>query len=328
MKNNYLRMLCAAALLLPMLWSCQREAIADDAGAAPSVSGLTLDPPCSSPKTIGLADGSGSTLVNLCVSGGVPGPCVTTIPWGSIDYYKYTTSAYPNSFLGLEVHLAPGWVSNGYNVIVTPPGPIQTSGNLPVVTPSWTNGVLNPYYNSFLVDEPLLASLYQNSCFEWAIAINAFRLTLNGFPITGSERTLYAYDPNGAGSPFVIDDCYEGCPLPDVTETQGTSQGCRAAVTVTNSACASVSISSTRPIKQVVIVYDDCTREYHDNLNVNSVSYSAPASGKVISHVFVRSGCRANTGPASQDNVDTNGNNYPNVRRFQFNGPCLNASCL
>jgi hypothetical protein len=327
MKNYTLRSLCAIALLIPMFWACQKERLSEDIAHGPSVAALSIDEPCSPAKTISLADASENTLVDVCVVGGVGVPCTTTTPWGSVTYTKYPNPSYPNSTLVLEVNLAPGYFATGYSVVVSPPGPIVTVGNVPLVTTSWTTQVLNPNQNSFLVSVDLLPELYGSSCFEWSIAIDAQRFSFNGLPIPGTQRTLYAYDPNGAGSTLVIDDCYEGCPLPETSETQGTCQGCRAQVSVTYAGCAAVTVSSCKTIQQVVIVYDDCSREYHDNLSVNTVTYNAFPAGHVISHVFVRSGCRANTGPAAQDNIDTNGNSYPNVRRFQFNGPCFNSVC-
>lgn len=330
MKNNFLRTICVAALLIPFLWSCQRESIVEDSNVAPEIAGVIIEPidgVCSPAKTVSLVTAGLDSFPDLCLIQGVVTPCQTTTPWGTVTYTKYTNSNYPNSTLNLEVSLAPGWFATGYSVIVTPPGPIQTNGIVPVVTNSWTSDVISPLRNQFMVDVDLLGTLYGAGCFDWSIVVNVQKISLIGLPVPGTQRTLYAYDPNGAGSPLVIDDCYESCPLPETTSSQGSCQGCRAAVNVTYSGCAAVTVSSCKPIRQVVVVYSDCSREYHDNLNVSSVTYSAASAGKVISHVFVRSGCRGNTAPPAQDNIDTNGFNYNNIRRFQFDSPCRNPSC-
>jgi hypothetical protein len=320
MKSNFLRNACVATVLVLFLGSCQKELLTEESshGMGPTLQGVATN--CGATQTVAIANSAGSTIVDYCD----PMPCQVSTPWGTISYTKETNGA-PNASLRLDVTLAPGWFAEGYSVVTNPPNSIQTNGNVPVVDNNWTTTTLAPAQASFSVTIPLPASLYGASCFEWAIEINALRFNLFGQPDNASRRNLYAYDPGGAGSPFIIDDCYAACPSGSSTETQGTCQGCRAAVTVNIINCSSVNVSSCKDIRQVVIVYDNCTREYHDNLSGTNLSFTG--NGGTISHVYVRSGCRANSGNAQDDTLDRNGFTYHNIRRFQFNGPCLNPSC-
>lgn len=326
MKAKILRYPVLACLGLLMLWSCQKEVLQEEGElqSDPALQGLTLDPICDY-YLLPLAEDDGNTTVDFCVLSNQPVPCPPNQPeWGSVAVYK-TSQGYPSSTLTMEVNLAPGWLAQSYSAIVPANGPIQTNGNLPVVTNDWHYEPMVPARNSFVITSPLLASQYPSSCFDWALQIEAVRFNFFGAVQPGSFRLLRAYDVSGSGSPFVIDKCYATCPLPDLTVTGGTCQGCRAEVAVTFHGCESLDVVSCKSIRQVVIVYDDCSRSYNDNLSGNSLSF--PTNGKNISHVFVRSGCRANAASPAQDHVDTNGNSYPNVLRQRFDAICVNSNC-
>ncbi len=329
MKNNILRTLCAAALLVPMLWSCQRERIEAEATkiSGPAMHAAISGTICGSTSNAGIADANGNQVIDYCSDGFSQVPCGPNPGlWGAITYAKYTNSGFPDANLNIDVTLGAGWFTTDYAVLVGPTGAVVTNGNLPVVNSNYLIGTINPFLNQFSIDLPLSATEYPAGCLDWALRMNVVQLDIFGSPLPGSNRTLYAYDPTGAGSPFVIDHCYDACPSPVVSSAQGICQGCRAAVTTTFTGCNSVNVSSCKAINQVVIVYTDCSREYHDNLTGSNYTYAA-AAGKTISHVYVRSGCRANSAPSSQDNIDTNGFTYTNVLRFQFDGPCRNQAC-
>lgn len=315
-------------MLLPLMWSCEREKMVEESLTThPQLQGLTLnDAICSDIKVLPLATENGGTIVDFCVNGSNQVPCPPgQADWGAVTYTKIT-SGFPDASLSLQVQLAPGWLASGYHVTATSTGAIVQNGQLPVVDNTWQPGPQGPFQNNFDVNVPLGPGYFGSSCFDWALRVEILRVNFFGQPITGSERTVWTYDVNGAGSPFVIDDCYSGCPEPVTTTAQGSCQGCRAEVAVTFTGCSKVDVTSCKAVEQVVIVYADCSREYHDNLTANSYSYNA-AAGKAISHVYVRSGCRANTAPAAQDGEDTNGFSYPNVRRFGFDAACRNLGC-
>lgn len=329
MKNNYIRTLCAAILLVPMLWSCQKENM-NELGSAdgPQIQGVVSGVICET-NTAALANAGGNTTIDFCDNGSPttpgPAPCGPNPgQWGSITYSKQTISTYPFVQMVLDVQLNNGWIADGYTLEIPYLGPIQPLGSIPPFISQFQ--ILSPARNQFQVVVDLPAELYGASCFDWTMSVSVFKTNLFGVVVPGSDRLLYSYDPTGAGSEFVIDRCYAACPANETTVTAGTCQGCRASVSATFTACSNVSIASCKDIRQVVIVYDDCSREYHDNLTGTSLSYAA-AAGKSISHIFVRSGCRANTAPSSQDNVDTNGFNYSNIGRYRLDGNCLTPSC-
>ena len=161
MKNNYLRTTFVALALLAMIWSCQKEIDLKDVAmeGAPTLQGLSLDTICDGAWTVPLASASGDEIINYC---GV-NPCTAQIPWGYVTYLKYSDAGVP--ILNLEVHLGPGWLAQGYHVVVTPPGPIPTNGQLPQVGTGWTSEPFVNFQNAFLVNVPLDGSLNGASCF-------------------------------------------------------------------------------------------------------------------------------------------------------------------
>lgn len=326
MKSKALLRPFLAIVGLLAIWSCEKEILSEESNRpeGPSIQGLTLDPVCDAYQ-LPLADETGNLIVDFCNTQNTQVACPPGMPnWGSMMVYK-TSQGFPLSSLYMEVQLAPGWFAQAYNVVVAPNGPIQTNGNLPVVNNDWRYDPLTPARNAFSISTPLLSSQYPSSCFDWAIEVEAIKYNLFGAVVPGSLQILRAYDANGSGSPFVVDRCYASCPIPDLTLTDGSCQGCRSQVTVTFHGCESVDVVSCKSIRQVVIVYDDCSRSYHDNLSGTSLSF--PSNGKNISHVFVRSGCRANTGNPADDQIDTNGYSYPNVGRKRFDAHCLASGC-
>lgn len=325
MKNNILRTVCAAALLVPMLWSCQRERIEEEAAKAsgPAMHAAISGTGCGEVRTLPLTTADFGPAVDFCTDGISQIACgPNNDPWGTIDFGKYTNDN-STANLNLDATLAAGWFFESYQVIVSPSGGIQTNGALPVTNTNWTSTVLNPLRNNISIDLPV--QQYEASCFEWSVKFDVVALSLFGGPVTGSNRSLYAYDPNGAGSPFVIDACYDACPANAVTLTKGSCQGCRSKVTTTFNGCNSVDISACKNIRRVVVVYDDCSRQIFANLN--TPSFHVASNGKTVSHVFVRSGCKNNDDDNGDDNGSNGSNNANNYRRFRFNGPCHNGGC-
>jgi hypothetical protein len=327
MKINLIRASALATAFCFLLLSCQKEEILQESSRALDLQGdfFTWDTSydCGPSKYVTLADSLGNTTVDYCANG----PCTTTTPWGSVLYVKQTDiNGFPNLYLLTGFSLAPSYYTESSAIILSPPSSIQMNGNLPVVNSNWSTQAYAPLAASYGIVSPLITALYGSSCFEWALQVKVARLNIFGAPVPASRRTLYAYDNLGQGSPYVIDDCYESCGLPISTGTEGTCKGCRANVSVTFQGCHVVDITSCKPLRQIVIVYEDCSREYYDNLTANTASLTA-AAGKVISHVYVRSGCRGNLAPPAMDFVDTNGNSYPNIYRFRFDTPCRNADC-
>ena len=308
-----------------MLWSCQRERIEDEVtkNGGPAMHAAISGTPCGEVRSLGLVTADFGPAVNFCFNGFSQIPCgPNNDPWGTIEYGKYT-NGYPNAMLNLDATLAGGWFIESYQVIVAPTGSVQTNGSIPVTNNNWTSTVVTPLRNNISIDLPV--PQYAAGCFEWSIKLNVLALDLFAVPIPGSNRTLYAYDPAGADSPFVIDDCYDACPESGTTITKGSCQGCRSRVTTTFNGCSSVDISACKNIRRVVVVYDDCSRQIFANLNVPS--FSVPSNGKTISHVFVRSGCKNNDDDNGDDNGSNGSNNASNYRRFRFNGPCHNGGC-
>ena len=296
MKKNFLRTLCAAALFVPLLWSCQREQLSTASDIdGPAVHGAISGTNCGPVREIALAEGTGNMDVNFCVDGFGPVPCGTNPgTWGTITYGKYTNTGSPDVNLNLDAVLSAGWFMTDYQVVVASTGQIVMTGNVPVPNNNWSSSLVNPYLNQISIDLPLPANQYPAGCFDWAIRFQVVKLDLFGLPMPGSDRTLYAYDPAGAGSAFVIDDCYETCPVASTTSSQGSCQGCRSRVTTTFQGCNSVSLSACKNIRRVVVVYTDCSRRVFGNVNANT--FNVASNGKTISHVFVRSGCTSQGG--------------------------------
>lgn len=306
------------ALLLLTLWSCQRETILDDGAAG--LQGSATNTGCGVSAQAGLVDATGNPYVNICPGG----PCTTTTPWGFVTYSKATNSLGSQAFLNVEVALSPGIYAEFYTYEVGGTGNFTANNGVPVFGPNGSTTYLNPVRNQFTFQVPLPSNLSGEACIEFALEVGIVRTDILGAVV--GRRSLYASNAAVAGEPYLISECYNACTLAQTTTTQGVCQGCRSAVTVTFSGCASVDVSACKPIRQVVIVYDDCSREYHDNLT--ATNYFFPTSGLPISHVYVRSGCRAgNNNTPADDLIDTNGYTYNNVARFRFDGPCLNGAC-
>lgn len=340
---NFLRILCAVALFAPLLWSCQREQLNTESGAnAPAIHAAISGTNCGPVREIALAEGNGNMDVNFCGDGFGQVPCGPNPgAWGTINYGKYTDTGSPDVNLNLDAVLAGGWFMTDYQVHVASTGQIITTGNVPVPNNNWTSSAVTPYRNQISIDLPLPANQYPAGCFDWAIRMHVVSLDFFGLPIPGSDRTLYAYDPAGAGSPYVIDGCYETCPVSSTSSSQGSCQGCRSRVTTTFEGCNSVSLAACKNIRRVVVVYTDCSHRVFGNLNTNT--FNVASNGKTISHVFVRSGCDSQGGGNCNGNDGSGGsgsgrgnsghgngnnnNNNSNFKLFRFDSPCVNASC-
>lgn len=324
MRINKLSAICVMAALMAVGFGCQKESIVENgAPNGPALQGAVGDQ-CSTPFTIGFADANGNQDVDFCVSGNTQVPCTQATPWGVVTATK-VDAGFPNSILRLEVQLSGGWYSGQYAVVANPCGTFYPmNANVPIVGNDWLVVQQLPAENFFTIELPM--PNFGAECVQYALVLNVTRLSIFGGPFTGSARTLYAFDPNGSASPFVIDHNYEGC-VNDVTIAKGNCNGCRARVTTTFHGCSSVDVSSCKQLRRVVVVYDDCSRQVYNNAGM-SASYTAP-TGKSISHVIVRSGCRLDNGDDDDDCGDHNDghNGIRNFRRFKFEGPCLNASC-
>lgn len=325
MRLNKLSAICVMAALMAIGFGCQKESLVENGDPnGPALQGAVGDA-CSTPFTVGFADANGNQDVDFCVSGNTQVPCTQVTPWGTVTATK-VDAGYPNSVLKLDVQMSGGWFSNQYAVIAGPCGTYYpTNVMVPIVDNNWTVVQQVPAANFFTIEVPM--PNFGAECVSFALVLNVSRLNFFGAPITGSARTLYAFDNTGPGSPFVIDHNYEGCTPPSLTITKGNCQGCRSRVSVTFNGCNSVDISACKQLRRVVVVYDDCSRQVFNHAGM-SASYTAP-SGKSISHVIVRSGCRVDNNDDDDDCGDHNdGNNgIRNFRRFKFEGPCLNASC-
>lgn len=320
--------------LMVGLFACQREEVVKQAVLDLQAHDPIIcfpDTTCCAAETVFLTETNGNQIVNFCNQGNAQVPCAPGQPnWGFVEIYKHHQDplTFPNSTLSMEynVSLAPGWYASSYDSYLGIPGSLPLNGNQPpVIGPGWVSASINS--NRFNIHYPLSLGQLGPAVYEFAIKVTVRKLNLFGAAVPGSARVLWGNTSGFDYHPYVGQFSCGGCPMPVkkvVTPDQCTF--CRARVSATFLGCERVNISSCQPIKQVVIVYNDCSRQYYDNLSALSVSYTGIV-GKSISHVWVRSGCRGNSAPANQDLIDTNGFSYPNIRRFRIEGFCTNPAC-
>lgn len=316
------------------LMACQREELAQDSPAELQGYGPIVcfpDTTCCQADTVWFTETNGNQFVNFCNQGSMQVPCGPGQPrWGILEIFKHLSDPmyFPNSSLAIEfnVTLPPGWYGVSYDSYLGAPGSLPLNGNQPpVIGPGWVSSAINA--NKFQVHYPLSLGELGSAVYEFAMRISVRKLNIFGQTVPGSVRVLWG-STNGFDYHDYVGQYYcGGCQLPQKNvSTPDNCTLCKAKVTTMFQGCERVKISSCQPIRQVVIVYDDCSRQYYDNLSSLSVIYQGIA-GKSISHVWVRSGCRGNSAPANQDLIDTNGFSYPNIRRFRLDGFCTNPAC-
>jgi hypothetical protein len=221
---------------------------------------------------------------------------------------------YNDPTFAFNVQLAPTWYIQEVSVYATGPNGIVHSQGVPIVNGDWTTEQLSPVSNRFLALFALDPSLAFTDCYELGLRASIVRINLFSQVIPNSATVLYATN-DATGSRKYIQDCFERCPPPSTTITQGSCDNCNAEVTATFAYCETVTLSSCKPITKATIVYTDCSSEVI--MNPSGVLPMPGGNGKTISDVYVRSGCPT-AGPGNPPGQ------WPGIH---FSAPCPAGNC-
>lgn len=313
----------ASTMFALVLWSCQPDHVEPTNGTAASNEAPTLlgssnphpDPAeiCSGRNSLTLIDQYGNNVVSYC--GGQPCPPNQT-KWGTVEYLNSRDEFIMNFIV------AEGWYIDEINTFTGAESNLTLINGIPQIDNSWQVLDVNPLVNA---TQLRIAGSSVGQNFQ---IVNKIVIYKND-PVTGnvdplSVTDVYAfndkwndigYPPMNTLSPMVYTWEFIDCPPQIKTVTKGSCHRCDSENTVEFVDCDEVNVSSCKSITNVVLVYDDCTWEKFDNLNITSGTYSPTGAnvGKTISHVYIKSGCN-------------DSGEGPDFGR-RFDGACVDYNC-
>jgi|GEM_PF-3289745 len=316
-----LRYWLPSTICLLFLWSCQPDAVnpeGNDPIETSSLQGSVNPHPepneiCSGRCVVPLVDQYGSTIISYC--GGQPCPPNQT-KWGTVEYYNS-----PEEFV-INITMAADWYVDEVNTYNGAEANLTLINGIPQVDNAWAVLDVNPLVNATQIR---VAASDLDQCFQAVNNLVVYKLdAITGNTDQLSVTNLYAFNEQwndintpamNSLSPMVYPWCMVDCPPIIKSVTQGSCHRCDSENTVEFLDCDEVNVSSCKTINNVVLFYDDCTWEKFDNLNATSGSFTGTGShaGKIISHVYVKSGCN--------DSYEG-----PDFGR-RFNSPCVNKTC-
>ncbi len=313
----------ASTLLAMLLFSCQPDHVepsnsSSAANEAPTLYGDANPHPdpdeiCSGRVPLNLIDQYGNGLVSYC--GGQPCPPNQT-KWGTVEYLNSEDEFVMN------VIVAAGWYIDVINTFAGAEGDLTLVNGIPQIDNSWRIVDVNPLVNATQIR---IAGIDLNPNFQVVNKIVIYKndaLTGNVDPLSVTD--VYAFNdkwndlstpPMNTLSPMIYSWEFIDCPPLVKTVTKGSCHRCDSENTVDFLDCDEINVNSCKSVTNVVLVYDDCTWEKFDNLNITTGTYSGTGAnaGKTISQVYIKSGCN--------DSYEG-----PDFGR-RFDSPCVNQTC-
>ena len=291
----------ASTLCVLFLWSCQPDKVepsgsATNSADTPTLAGSSNPQPdpleiCSPRVSLEMVDQYGNNVVSYC--GGQPCPPNQT-KWGTVEYLNSR-----NEFI-INVTVAQDWYIDVINTYVGDEANLTIINGIPQIDNSWQVLDVNPLVNATQIR---ISAADADPNFQ---VVNKVVIYKND-PVTGnvdplSVTDMFAFnaswlDPNtpylNTLSPFIYSWEMVSCPPEIKTVTGGSCHRCDSENTVEFIDCDEISVTSCKTITNVVLVYDDCTWEKFDNLNITSGIFSGTGThaGKEISHAYIKSGC-------------------------------------
>ncbi len=312
-----------STLFALLLWSCQPDHVEPTHSVAGESESPTIlgdvnphpDPAeiCSGRSSLVLIDQYGNSVVSYC--GGQPCPPNQT-KWGTVEYLNSRDEFIMNFIV------AQGWYIDEVHTFAGAESNLTLINGIPQVNSSWRVVDVNPLVNA---TQLRISGNDVGANFQ---IVNKIVIYKND-PVTGnvdplSVTDVYAFNdkwndvgfpPMNTLSPMVFNWNFIDCPPLIKTVTKGSCQRCDSENTVEFVDCDEINVNSCKSITNVVLVYDDCTWEKFDNLNVTTGTYTPTGAnvGKTISHVYIKSGCN--------DSYEG-----PGFGR-RFDGACVDYNC-